>query len=304
MSTHFFVTLKERLVLCIILIVVSVMFSFSAVSAVGPDSNKPYILINPYLSASSMANGDTLYIKAEVYSNFPVVRGVARIEGFNTQVPFKLVQGDGKAGFWVAEWVGNGLQNKHYQVFVTFTDNTGHSYTPAAVQFSDPIAGNDTRGYEQAGMYGIISGVHVNIPEEVSVINSFNIYTSPGTYRVALYDKDKNLLWQSFDVSFNKEGWQEIRLENGTPNRVGTLKKGDYWFAIQSMDKESSLYYTKTEGTISGFEQRYLYNAFPQRIAKESMTQYQLSAYIVYNEEYIFIKKVAQRIVSSLRRII
>lgn len=306
MSAYFLFKIKKQIHAAIFAFVLlsAAFISAETVQAVGPNPNQPYILINPYLSTTTMANGDTLLIKANVDSNFPVTRGIAQIEGYSIPIEFNILAGNRRSGFWVATWKGVGLTDKTYKVRTTFFDSTGHSYTPAPLEFTDPITGYDTVGDHKEYIAGSILATKINLPEKATIVNGFKIYidSEQADFRLALYNHDKKLLWQSQSISTDYAGWHEIGVGEGTPHDFVNLEPGDYWLAVQSKDNYSVFASTTTFDSNSAFYQKYLYTAYPTHITKPLYTNKKLSAYMIYNEEDRMLKKFTQRLLSSIKR--
>lgn len=261
--------------------------------AVGPDPTKPYILITPFVSSPSVTNGQKLLIKASIESNFPIREGTARIEGFSSSIQFQLVDGDRKSGFWVASWIANGVTDKNYKVYTTFTDETGHSYIDSSLSFSDPIAGNDSVGDIYEKSQDLIIASSVTLPETAEIVNSLKLYTTnaQGLIRVALYDSTKKIIWQSNVIAApGVSGWFEIPIKDGSPRELNNLLSGTYWIAVQVDSSNRMIAYESTTNPESGFTQRYLFNAYPRILSQPNYSYRKVSMYMVYNE-YGFMKR-------------
>jgi len=268
------------------------------VHAVGPDASQPYILINSYLSSTVVLNGDTLHVKARVDSNFPITRGVTKINGVTQDIPFQRLQGSAKSGFWVASWKASGLVDKEYTVTSTFFDSTGHSYSHSA-RFTDPIAGrSEVSGQEVAPEKNRMFGTAIHADETIQHVNSVKVYlkNTDAPVRVALYSANKQLLWQSNVFTAEvAHAWHEIPIQNGSPQSLENLFAGKYWLVVQSAYGSDVFDFHKNPEHES-FTQRYLFNAYPIRVSHESSTDYQVSAYMIYNERFRFFKQFTQKI--------
>lgn len=274
----------------------------SPVSAVGPDPSKPYIQINPFLSSTTMKNGKTLAIKANVDSNFPITRGYAQIEGFNFTIPLTLEHGTDKKGFWLGTWQGRNLTDKNYGVNVTFFDSTGHSWTDRSLYFTDPIAGNDevVNDTLQISLHNTIVAQKITFDESIEYVNSVKVYIreAGGLFRLALYNENSEIVWQSPVIQNNySQEWVEVPIQDGTPYELKNLDGSTYYIAMQGILNDN-MFAVQNDENSETFTQRYLFNAFPQKVMLEDTASYKLSAYVIYNEQYRFVKQLFNSLLS------
>ena len=111
----------------------------------------------PSLHPYSIKNGETLTVSALVRSDALVESVTADLGGVATiTLSPRRAAGSfaGLAGLaegqttllYEGSWVGEGLEKRVYDVTLTVTDVTGHSWRDTSLQFSDPAAGISTPG--------------------------------------------------------------------------------------------------------------------------------------------------------------
>ncbi len=196
------------------------MIQFSAANEpIGSGDGRIHII--PTLSAPSVKNGEKLTIQAVVKAAAGVAAVEARIsrvgaapEGAPVAVfpltaaqrsmsPLAASTGEavGTFALYQAEWTAADLVEDYYQIELTVTDATGHTFTDRSLVFSDPIAGNNTVGttdYADGGMR-LVSDSRLPVEDNIgcAVIHAEAGYAYLGTrsypgrvLKVALGDGD------------------------------------------------------------------------------------------------------------------
>jgi hypothetical protein len=124
-----------------------------------------------------------------------------------------------------------------------------------------------------ASLKGKIRAFKINIPEDNFTVDHFEFYShqASGNLKLALYDIDKNLIWQSSTIKNTAHNdWLKINIKPRARKYLRSLKTGDYWLAWQTDSIESIASYSP--GVYGdGFELDYKFGLFPQKISKEKL---------------------------------
>lgn len=87
------------------------------------------------------------------------------------------------------------------------------------------------------GHEGAIWGSKVTLTEASNDIDSLRFYAhnADGNLQVALYDANRNLLWESGSIAMSTDDtWYNLAVSNGTPTSLSGLAAGDYYIVFQS----------------------------------------------------------------------
>lgn len=277
---------KKISIISLILILSLTISLNTAKAAIG--DGKPFIKITPFLSTPAIGNGNELKIYTSIQSNFPITGGKAVISDVNVEIPFTRTSGDSKNGFWTAQWITHSLGQKNYSVQVTFNDETGHSWTDRSLSFSDPIAGNDNKGndkYKPNLIEKKVVGNKIYLPIGAKNVNSIKFYAhnNQGIVEVGLYNRKKELIWQSFKINKFKKGWVEVKINQGYPRQIKNLPIGEYLIAIRSISNHNLIGHSNDK-IFNGFEYKNTADRMPYKLDSFINTSSNWSIHIVYDE--------------------
>ncbi|MBD3359989.1 MAG: hypothetical protein GF365_04775 [Candidatus Buchananbacteria bacterium] len=128
---------------------------------------------------------------------------------------------------------------------------------------------------------GKIRAFKVNIPEDNFTVDYFEFYSHErlGNIKLALYDFDKNLIWQSSTIKNTANNdWLRVDVSQGARQYLQGLKAGDYWLAWQT-DAVANIASYNQGGYGDGFEMNYKFGLFPKKISNEKLTDAVWSIY-------------------------
>jgi hypothetical protein len=111
---------------------------------------------------------------------------------------------------------------------------------------------------------------------------NFYSHTASGNLRLALYNSNKTLLWESGSISNTAAGTIiPVPVEQGTPTVLNNLDAGTYYVAFQQTSNDSIASYTAGSSG-DGWYYAQSFGAFPASISGETSTSELYAAYASY----------------------
>lgn len=135
--------------------------------------------------------------------------------------------------------------------------------------------------YKYAPLRGKIRAFKINVNQPNFMVDYFDFYSyqADGNIKLALYDINKNLIWQSSTISNTAENeWLRIAITDKDQWFLRSLDRGEYWLAWQT-DALTNIAANSPGMLGDGFELRYKFGLFPKTIRDEKVTADRWSIY-------------------------
>ncbi len=149
------------------------LLAFTGYAADTLSHGNAHIHVIPSLSQPSVKNGGKITVSAVVKASASVASVTADMGGIETLTlypssPLGGANADSSLGVWSAEWTGQGLEERIYNVVLKVADRAGHTFEDNSLRFSDPAAGISTPGTTNYpnGNLARISGLALQINED------------------------------------------------------------------------------------------------------------------------------------------
>lgn len=122
---------------------------------------------------------------------------------------------------------------------------------------------------------------------------SFYAHTATGNARLALYDSNKNLLWESDSVAITaSDDWQTVLIASGTPTSLFGVSAGTYYLAVQT-DTDEDVFSLTTGSSGDGLSLSQSFGAFPASLSSATVTSNRWSVYATYTPTIVTISSGA-----------
>ncbi|MFN7160791.1 MAG: S-layer homology domain-containing protein [Candidatus Gracilibacteria bacterium] len=132
---------------------------------------------------------------------------------------------------------------------------------------------------------GMVHATKMTLSQPASIVNALRFYShsAAGNIELALYDDQKQLLWESGSVPNNKtNGWVTVPVANGSPTTLTSLPAGDYWIAYQTDSTASAP--SLTSGSLGdGLVWMQEYGTFPSSLQSSRLSTEQWTTSAIYN---------------------